>query len=140
MPCVGCVRACVHILSILPLRKNLLGSKRKANNHFCLQDTSSTICICILKVNKFAYIKTILSATTSYLLHRFCVSILERYDLVALSKIHVWHKVVNTIRPCCTDATIRSYYSCCRINEPVIFSHCVNLKQGHRFHTLLSLL
>ena len=32
---------------------------------------------------------------------------------------------------------IRSYYRCCRINEPVIFSHCVHLKLGHRFHDLL---
>ena len=32
---------------------------------------------------------------------------------------------------------IRSYYCCCCINEPVIFSHCVHLKLGHRFHALL---
>ena len=32
---------------------------------------------------------------------------------------------------------IRSYYSCCSINEPGIFSHCVHLKLGHRFHALL---
>ena len=32
---------------------------------------------------------------------------------------------------------IRSYYRCCCINEPVIFSHCVHLKLGHRFHALL---
>ena len=25
---------------------------------------------------------------------------------------------------------------CCCINEPVIFSHCVHLKWGHRFHAL----
>ena len=33
---------------------------------------------------------------------------------------------------------IRSYYHCCCINEPVIFSHCVYLKLhvGHRFHAL----
>ena len=31
---------------------------------------------------------------------------------------------------------IRSDYHCC-INEPVIFSHCVHLKLGHRFHALL---
>ena len=34
---------------------------------------------------------------------------------------------------------MRSYYCCCCccINEPVIFSHCVHLKIGHRFHALL---
>ena len=32
---------------------------------------------------------------------------------------------------------IRSCYRCCCINEPVIFSHCVHLKLGHRFHALL---
>ena len=31
---------------------------------------------------------------------------------------------------------IRSYRCCC-INEPVMFSHCVHLKLGHRFHVLL---
>ena len=29
------------------------------------------------------------------------------------------------------------YYRCCCINEPVIFSHRVHLKLGHRFHALL---
>ena len=33
---------------------------------------------------------------------------LKRYDLVALSKIHVYKNVVTMIRPCCTDATICS--------------------------------
>ena len=32
---------------------------------------------------------------------------------------------------------IRSYYRCCCINQPVIFSHCVHFKLGHRFHALL---
>ena len=32
---------------------------------------------------------------------------------------------------------IRSYYRCCCINEAVIFSDCVHLKLGHRFHALL---
>ena len=32
---------------------------------------------------------------------------------------------------------LRSYYRFCYINEPVIFSHCVHLKLGHRFHALL---
>ena len=32
---------------------------------------------------------------------------------------------------------IRSYYHCCCINEPVIFSHCVHIKLGHQFHALL---
>ena len=35
---------------------------------------------------------------------------------------------------------IRSYYCCCCCcctNEPVIFSHCVHLKLGHRFRALL---
>ena len=32
---------------------------------------------------------------------------------------------------------IRSYYRSCCINERVIFSHCVHLKLGHRFHALL---
>ena len=32
---------------------------------------------------------------------------------------------------------IRSYYRCYWINEPVISSHCVYLKLGHRFHALL---
>ena len=32
---------------------------------------------------------------------------------------------------------IRPYYRCCCINEPVIFSHCVHLELGHRFHALL---
>ena len=31
----------------------------------------------------------------------------------------------------------RSYYRCCCINEPVIFSHCVHLKLGSHFHALL---
>ena len=31
----------------------------------------------------------------------------------------------------------RSYYRCCCINGPVIISHCVHLKLGHRFHALL---
>ena len=31
---------------------------------------------------------------------------------------------------------IRSYYRCCCINEPVIFSHCVHLKLRHRCHAL----
>ena len=31
---------------------------------------------------------------------------------------------------------IRSYYCCCCINKPVIFSHCVHLKLWHRFHAL----
>ena len=26
---------------------------------------------------------------------------------------------------------------CCCINEPVIFSHCVHLKLGHRFYVML---
>ena len=30
-----------------------------------------------------------------------------------------------------------SCYRCCCVNEPVIFSHCVHLKLGHRFHALL---
>ena len=34
-------------------------------------------------------------------------------------------------------AHMRLYYHCCCIQEPVIFSHCVNLKLGHRFHVLL---
>ena len=33
---------------------------------------------------------------------------------------------------------IMSCYSCCCINEPVIFSHRVHLKLGHRFHALLT--
>ena len=33
---------------------------------------------------------------------------------------------------------IRSYYHCCCINEPVIFSRCVHLKLGCRFHLLLT--
>ena len=32
---------------------------------------------------------------------------------------------------------IRSYYRCCCINEPVIFSYSVHLKLGHWFHALL---
>ena len=32
---------------------------------------------------------------------------------------------------------VRSCYHCCCIHEPVIFSHCVHLKLGHRFHALL---
>ena len=32
---------------------------------------------------------------------------------------------------------IRSYYCCCSMNKPVIFSHCVHLIVGHRFHALL---
>ena len=32
---------------------------------------------------------------------------------------------------------VRSYYRCCCINEPVIFSHCVHLKLGHWFLALL---
>ena len=32
---------------------------------------------------------------------------------------------------------IRSYYRCCCINEPVIPSHRVHLKLGHRFNALL---
>ena len=32
---------------------------------------------------------------------------------------------------------IRSYYRCCCMNEPVVFSHCVHLKLEHRFHALL---
>ena len=32
---------------------------------------------------------------------------------------------------------IRSYYRCCCINEPVMFSNSVHLKLGHRFHALL---
>ena len=31
----------------------------------------------------------------------------------------------------------RSYYRCCCINEPVMFSHCVHLKLGHQFRALL---
>ena len=31
---------------------------------------------------------------------------------------------------------IRSYYRCCCIHEPVIFSHHVHLKLWHRFHAL----
>ena len=31
---------------------------------------------------------------------------------------------------------IRSYYRCCCVNEPVIFSHFVKLKRGHWFHAL----
>ena len=30
-----------------------------------------------------------------------------------------------------------SYYRCCCINEPVIFSHCVHLELGHQFRALL---
>ena len=40
-----------------------------------------------------------------------------------------WLKIIPHI--------IRSYYHCCCINEPVIFSQCVHLKLGHRFHALL---
>ena len=32
---------------------------------------------------------------------------------------------------------MRSSVACC-INEPVLFSHCVHLKLGHRFHALLN--
>ena len=32
---------------------------------------------------------------------------------------------------------VRSHNRCCCINEPVIFSHHVHLKRGHRFHALL---
>ena len=32
---------------------------------------------------------------------------------------------------------IRSHYRCCCINQPVIFSHCVHRKLGHRFHAQL---
>ena len=32
---------------------------------------------------------------------------------------------------------IRLYYCCCCINEPVIFSRCVQLKLGHQFHAML---
>ena len=32
---------------------------------------------------------------------------------------------------------IRSYYRCCCIKEPAIFSHCVHFKLGCRFHALL---
>ena len=34
-------------------------------------------------------------------------------------------------------SSFRSYYRCFCINEPIIFSHCVHLKLGHRFHALL---
>ena len=36
-----------------------------------------------------------------------------------------------------TPHMLRSHCRCCCINEPVIFSHCVHLKLGHRFHALL---
>ena len=40
-----------------------------------------------------------------------------------------WLKIISHM--------IRSYCCCCCLNEPVIFSHCVHLKLGHRFHALL---
>ena len=39
-----------------------------------------------------------------------------------------WLKIIHHM--------IRSCYRCCCINEPVIFSHFVNLKLGHWFHAL----
>ena len=31
---------------------------------------------------------------------------------------------------------MRSYYCCCCISEPLILSHCVRIKLGHRFYAL----
>ena len=50
-----------------------------------------------------------------------------RYDQQGMES--EWLKIIPLI--------IRWYYRCCCINEPVIFSHCVHLKLGHRFHALL---
>ena len=48
----------------------------------------------------------------------------------ASSRLSQWLKIISHM--------MRLYYRCRCINEPVIFSHCVQLKLGHRFHALLN--
>ena len=57
------------------------------------------------------------------------VTINRAWNRSASFKITQWLKIIPHM--------IRSYYHCCCINEPVIFSHSVDHKLGHRFHALL---
>ena len=43
--------SCLYISPILPLRKNLLGLKRKANNHFL----NFIICFCLALLGQFSH-------------------------------------------------------------------------------------
>ena len=68
-------------------------------------------------VHKFAYLKTIECNNVGSSIGFACSSwnSVKRYDLVALSKIHVCSKVVTVIWPCCTDATIWCWFFLIRI-------------------------
>ena len=57
------------------------------------------------------------------------VTIDRAWNRSANFRITRWLKIITNI--------IRSYYRCCCINEPVIFSQCVHLKLGRRFYALL---
>ena len=52
-----------------------------------------------------------------------------RWNRSARFRLTQWLKIIPLM--------MRSYYSCCCINEAVMVSHCVHLKLGHRFHALL---
>ena len=57
------------------------------------------------------------------------VTIKREWNRSASFRLTQWLKTIPHM--------IRSYYRCCCINEPVIFSHCVHFKLGHRFHALM---
>ena len=56
----------------------------------------------------------------------YIVTINRAWNQSASFRLTQWLKIISHM--------IRSYYRCCCINEPVIFSHCVHLKLGHWFH------
>ena len=54
------------------------------------------------------------------------VTINRAWNWRASFRLTQWLKIIPHM--------MRSYCRCCCINEPVIFSHCVHLKRGHRIH------
>ena len=90
----GIIRVQWKCIMILSCQNNKVVAIKKSNKVVCAI------------VHKFAYIKTIecnnvLSSSIGFACS-FWNSV-KRYDLVALSKIHVCNKVVTMIRPCCTE-------------------------------------
>ena len=56
------------------------------------------------------------------------VTINREWNRSAIFRRIQWLKIIPNM--------IRSYYRCWCINKRVIFSRCVHLKRGHRFHAL----
>ena len=64
-------------------------------------------------------------------MYMYIITINRAWNRRASFRLTRWLKIIPHM--------IRLYYRCCcmHVNEPVIFSHCVHLKLGHRFHALL---